>query len=76
MTTSKAPAEMEDRYDEAAIQDVQRLKVPITPSRIHKRTGASVRLDEIRHYPAHRFEIPKIEAGLPGVHRQRSPEEN
>ena len=33
---------------EAAIQDLQRLKVPITASRIYKRTGPSVTLDEIR----------------------------
>ena len=44
---------------EAAIQDLQRLKVPITASRIHKRTGPSVTLDEIRHYAAHRFGDPK-----------------
>ena len=44
---------------EAAIQDLQRLKVPITASRIYKRTGRSVTLDEIRHYAAHRFGDPK-----------------
>ena len=32
---------------EAAIQVLQRDKVPITPSRIRKRTGPSVTLDEI-----------------------------
>ena len=40
-------AEMEDRYDQAAIQVLQRDKVPITASRIRKRTGPSVTLDEI-----------------------------
>ena len=40
---------------EAAIQDLQRVKLPITASRIHKRTGPSVTLDEIRQYAAHRF---------------------
>jgi hypothetical protein len=44
---------------EAAIQDLQRVKVPITASRIHKRTGPSVTLDEIRQYAAHRFADPK-----------------
>ena len=44
---------------EAAIQDLQRVKVPITASRIHKRTGPSVTLDEIRQYAVHRFADPK-----------------
>ena len=37
---------------EAAIQALQRDKVPITASRIRKRTGPSVSLDEIRHHVA------------------------
>lgn len=41
---------------EAAIQALQRDKVPITASRIRKRTGPSVSLDEIRqHVAADRF---------------------
>jgi hypothetical protein len=41
---------------EAAIQVLQRDKVPITASRIRKRTGPSVSLDEIRqHVAADRF---------------------
>ena len=37
---------------EAAIQALQRDKVPITASRIRKRTGPSVSLDEIRQHVA------------------------
>ena len=37
---------------EAAIQALQRDKVPITASRIRKRTGPSVSLDEIRRHVA------------------------
>ena len=44
---------------EAAIQDLQRVKMPITASRIHKCTGPSVTLDEIRKYAAQRFADPK-----------------
>jgi hypothetical protein len=44
---------------EAAVQDLQRIKVPITASRIHKRTGPSVTLDEIRQYAAPGLQIPK-----------------
>ena len=44
---------------EAPIQDLQRVKVPITAWRIHKRTGPSVMLDEIRQYAAQRFAEPK-----------------
>jgi hypothetical protein len=49
-------AEMEIDTIEAAIQGLQRDKVPITASRIRKRTGPSVSLDEIRqHVAADRF---------------------
>jgi hypothetical protein len=37
---------------EATIQALQRDKVPITASRIRKRTGPSVSLDEIRQHAA------------------------
>ena len=41
---------------EAAIQALQRDKVPITASRIRKRTGPSVSLDEIlQHVAAEKF---------------------
>jgi hypothetical protein len=58
MTTEPLPKWKIDTM-EAAIQDLQRLKMPITASRIHKRTGPSVTLDEIRQYAAHRFAEPK-----------------
>jgi hypothetical protein len=44
------------KIDTIAIQVLQRDKVPITASRIRKRTGPSVSLDEIRqHVAADRF---------------------
>ena len=52
------PSEPKWKIDtiEAAIQVLQRDKVPITASRIRKRTGPSVSLDEIRqHVAADRF---------------------
>ena len=56
---------------EAAIQDLKRVKVPITASRIHKRTGPSVTLDEIwvgmpTQQPTERLDVESWVCHLPG----------
>jgi hypothetical protein len=62
---------------EAAIQDLQRVKVPITASQIHKRTGPSVTLDEIwvgmpTQQPTERLDVESWVCHLPGKPRDRS----
>ena len=49
---------------EAAIQDLQRVKVPITASRIHKCTGPSVTLDEYVSTQRTGLPIPKSDRAV------------